>query len=88
VELLERKSSGSGFKKNEITAVGIRRADYATHFYPQKLALTSSTSGGRSVVIDRPRIKATELLLLLLLLFNVGSLTSHNPIGLHGLLQG
>jgi hypothetical protein len=30
-------------------AVEIRRADYATPFYPQKLALISPTSGGRSV---------------------------------------
>jgi hypothetical protein len=29
--------------------------------YPQKLALTSPTSGGRSVGIVRSRIKATEL---------------------------
>jgi hypothetical protein len=29
-------------------------------FYPQKLALTSSTSGGRSVGIVRLRTKATE----------------------------
>jgi hypothetical protein len=28
-------------KKIEITAVGIRCADHVTHFYPQKLALTS-----------------------------------------------
>jgi hypothetical protein len=31
-------------------AVCIRQADYATSLYPQKLALISSTSGGRSVV--------------------------------------
>jgi hypothetical protein len=29
-------------------AVGIRRADYVTPLYPQKLTLTSPTSGGRS----------------------------------------
>jgi hypothetical protein len=34
---------------------------YVTHLYPQKLALTSPTSGGLSVVIVRSRIKATEL---------------------------
>jgi len=31
-----------------------------TPLYPQKLALTSPTGGGRSVVIVRPRTKATE----------------------------
>jgi hypothetical protein len=41
-------------KKTEITVVRIRRADHATPLYPQKLTLTSPTSGGRSVGI-RPR---------------------------------
>jgi hypothetical protein len=31
--------------------MGIFRADYATSLYPQKLTLTSPTSGGRSVGI-------------------------------------
>jgi hypothetical protein len=34
------------------TQYGIRRADYATPLYPQKLALTSPTSGGSSCGID------------------------------------
>jgi hypothetical protein len=55
--------------KVEITAVGIRRTDHSTPLYPQKLALTWPTSGGRSAGIVRSRTKATELLLLLLLLF-------------------
>jgi hypothetical protein len=38
-----------------------RRTDHATPLYPQKLALTSPTSGGRSVGIVRSRTKATEL---------------------------
>jgi len=33
-----------------------------TPLYPQKLALTSPTGGGRSVGIVRSRTKATELL--------------------------
>jgi hypothetical protein len=48
-------------RKTEITAVGIRRADHVTPFYPQKLALTSPTSGGCSVGIVRWRTKAAEL---------------------------
>jgi hypothetical protein len=48
-----------------ITAVGIRRADDVTHFYPQKLSLTSPTTDGCSAGIVRSRTKATLLLLLI-----------------------
>jgi hypothetical protein len=47
-----------------IPAVGIRRADYATPLYPQKLALTSPTSVGRSVGIVRSQTQATEFVCL------------------------
>jgi len=40
--------------------VGTRCADHVTPLYPQKLALTSPTGGGRSVGIFRVRTKATE----------------------------
>jgi hypothetical protein len=40
----------------------IKKSDNATPLYPQKLALTSQTSGGRSVGIVRSRNKATELI--------------------------
>jgi len=50
--------------------VGTRCADHVTPLYPQKLALTSPTGGGRSVGIVRVRTKATELLLLLLWLIS------------------
>jgi hypothetical protein len=49
--------------ENRDYGLGIRRADHATHLYPQTLALTSPTSGGRSVGLVRSRTKATELLL-------------------------
>jgi len=45
--------------------VGTRCADHVTPLYPQKLALTSPTGGGRSVGIVRVRIKATEFSLVL-----------------------
>ena len=48
-----------------LTAVGTRCADNVTPLYPQKLALTSPTGGGRSVGIVRSRTKATEFFLLL-----------------------
>ena len=40
--------------------MGIRYADHVTPLYPQKLALTSPSGGGRSVGIVRSRTKATE----------------------------
>jgi len=40
--------------------VGTRCSDHVIPFYPQKLALTSPTGGGRSVGIVRVRAKATE----------------------------
>jgi len=40
--------------------VGTRCANHVTPLYPQKLALTSPTSGGRSVGMVRSRTKATE----------------------------
>ena len=47
-------------RKQSLTAVGTRCADHATPLYPQKLALTSPTGGGRSVGIVRSWTKATE----------------------------
>ena len=40
--------------------MGTRCANHVTPLYPQKLALTSPTGGGRSVGIVRVRTKATE----------------------------
>jgi hypothetical protein len=42
----------------------LQYTDHATSLYTQKLALTSPTSGGRSVGIVRSRTKATELVYL------------------------
>jgi len=48
------------FRKQRLTAVGIRYANHVTPLYPQKLALTSPTGGGRSVGMVRSRTQATE----------------------------
>jgi hypothetical protein len=50
----------------EDMAVGIRQADQVAPLYPQKLALTSPTSGGRSVGIVLSRTQAMEFFLTLL----------------------
>jgi hypothetical protein len=58
-ELLLRKSSGSGLESREYGRGDPSRWLRGT-LYPQKLALTSPTSGGRSVGIVRSRPQATE----------------------------
>jgi hypothetical protein len=63
-ELLGRKKSGSGQENRDYSCRDPPRLPRDT-FYPQKLALTSPTSGGRSVGMVHSRIKATDLLLLL-----------------------
>jgi hypothetical protein len=57
-ELLKRNSSGFGLESGNM-AIGISHADHV-HPHPQKLALTSLTSGGRSVGIVRSRTQAME----------------------------
>jgi hypothetical protein len=58
-ELLGRKSSGFGLENRDYCRRDPPRG-------PQKLALTSPTSGGRLVSTVRSQTKATELLLLML----------------------
>ena len=55
---LNKKSSGSRFRKQRLTAVGTRCANHVTPLYPQKLALTSPTGGGLSVGMVRSRTKS------------------------------
>jgi hypothetical protein len=59
-ELLGRKSIGSGLEIREYGRRDPSRWPRDT-LYPQKLALTSPTSRGRSVGIVRLRTQATEL---------------------------
>ena len=62
---MNKKVAAPGLEKRRLTAVGTRCADHVTPLYPQKLALTSPTGGGRSVGIVRSRTKATEFSLVL-----------------------
>ena len=55
-----KKVAAPGLENKRLTAVGTRCADHVTPLYPQKLALTLPTGGGRSVGIVRVRTKATE----------------------------
>jgi hypothetical protein len=56
-ELLERKVAAP-VEKSEINLVRTRCADHTSPTSPQKLALTSPTSGGRSVGMVRLRTKS------------------------------
>jgi hypothetical protein len=56
-ELLGWKGSSSSLENLDY---GLRGSAMLTPLYQQKLALTSSTSGGRSVGIVRSRTQATE----------------------------
>jgi len=61
---LNKKVAAPGLENRRLTAVGTRCADHVTPLYPEKLALTSPTGGGRSVGIVRSRTKATEFSLV------------------------
>jgi hypothetical protein len=63
-EKLGRKSSGSCLEIREYDRRDPSRRPRGT-LYPQKLALTSPTSGGRSVGIVLSRTQATEFSLVL-----------------------
>jgi hypothetical protein len=56
-------------RKPRLWPLGIRNTDHATPLYPQKLALTSPTRGGRSIDTVRSKTQATELVSLLFMQF-------------------
>jgi hypothetical protein len=62
-ELLGRNSSGSGLESREYGRRHSSRWPRSTLYPQKKLALTSLTSGGRSVRIARLRTEATKFLL-------------------------
>jgi hypothetical protein len=62
-ELLERKRSGFGLENREYGSRDASRRPRGT-LYPQKLALTSPTNGGRSVSVVRSWTQATEFSLV------------------------
>jgi hypothetical protein len=68
VSALGRKSSGSG-PENENTAVGFRHADHVSPSIRKKLALTSPTSGSRSIGLVRSRSFFNSLCVMCPLLF-------------------
>jgi hypothetical protein len=65
-ELLGKKSSGSGLENRDYGRRGSATLTTRHPLYPQKLALTSPTSGARSVGKGRSRNKATEWFFLIL----------------------
>jgi hypothetical protein len=62
-EVLDRKVAAP-VKKAENTAVGIRHVDHVAPSIRKKLAITSPTSGGRSVGIVRSRTQTMEFSLV------------------------
>jgi hypothetical protein len=62
-KMLERENSGSGVESRKYDRRYPSRRPRGT-LYPQKLALTSLTSGGLSVGMDRSRTQATELVII------------------------
>jgi hypothetical protein len=76
-ELLERKGSGSGLENREYGRRDPLRWPRGT-LYPQKLALTSLASGGRSVGIVRSRTLATEFSLVFF--FSLRCLGAHGSV--------
>jgi hypothetical protein len=61
-ELLERENNGSDLETRDSGRKDPSRCPLCT-LYPQTLALTSPTSGGRSVGIVRSRTQATEFVI-------------------------
>jgi hypothetical protein len=61
-ELVDRKVADPVYKI-ENTALGIRHADHVATYIRKKLAITSPTSGGRSVGIVRSRTETMEIFL-------------------------
>jgi hypothetical protein len=65
-ELLDRKVAAPIYK-TENTAVGIRHSDHVAPSIHKKLAISSPTSGGRSVGIVRSRTQTMEFFFFLVL---------------------
>jgi hypothetical protein len=77
-ELLERNSSGSGLESRDYGHRDPSRWPCGT-LYPQKLALTSPTSDGRSVSIVRSWTQATEFSLVFSITGHARSLWQKAP---------
>jgi hypothetical protein len=67
-ELLESKSSGSGLESGDYGRRGSAELTTRQPLYPQKFAITSLTSGRRSVGVVRSRTKATELFIIIIII--------------------
>jgi hypothetical protein len=77
-ELLGRKSSGSGLQNREYGREDPLRWPRDT-LYPQELALTSPTCGGRSVGIVCLRTKDTEFVLFVYSMWGLAKLEFFGP---------
>ena len=65
---MNEKSSGSRSRKQRLTAVGTRCADYVTPLYPQKLALRRPAAAALSVEFARG-LRPRSLVLVLVYVY-------------------
>ena len=78
---MNKKVATPGLENRRLTAVGTRCADHVTPLYPQKLALTSPTGGGRSVGIVLSRTKATEFSFIYIYIYDISRLRVKDAAG-------
>jgi hypothetical protein len=86
-ELLGRNSIGSGLENREYGR-GVPLRWPRDTLYPQKLALTSPTNGGRLVGVVRLRSKATEFFMGYLTLLSAALTVQGVPGGKFNILGG
>jgi hypothetical protein len=83
-----KEKVAASVQKTENTAEEIRHADHVAPSIRKRLALTSPTSGGRSVGVVRSRTQATEFsLVFLMMVYNTQNRWVHALCSSSGVLE-